>query len=59
MSSYDETYQELLVDTNDNDVEILQQLHTDLSVIICFFVFFVIVIILNYIYKFFNMIFQF
>lgn len=39
--------------------EMLQQIHYDLSVIICFLVFFVIVIILKYIYKFFNMIFQF
>lgn len=39
--------------------EMLQQIHYDLSIIICFLVFFVIVIILKYIYKFFNMIFQF
>lgn len=34
-------------------------IHTDLSVITCFLVFFTLVIILKYIYKFFNMIFQF
>lgn len=48
--------EEIIEYTND---EVLQQIHYDLSIIICFLVFFVIVIILKYIYKFFNMIFQF
>lgn len=37
----------------------INTIHTDLSVIACFLVFFTLVIILKYIYKFFNMIFQF
>ena len=37
----------------------IKTIHTDLSVIACFLVFFTLVIILKYIYKFFNMIFQF
>lgn len=37
----------------------INTIHTDLSVITCFLVFFTLVIILKYIYKFFNMIFQF
>ena len=42
-----------------NELELLELIHTDLSYIICFLVFFVLVIILKYIYKFFDMIFQF
>lgn len=41
------------------DTELLQQIHNDISIVVCFLVFFTIVIILKYIYKFFNMIFQF
>lgn len=41
------------------NTELLQQIHNDLSIVVCFLVFFTIVIILKYIYKFFNMIFQF
>lgn len=37
----------------------INTIHTDLSLIACFLVFFTLVIILKYIYKFFNMIFQF
>lgn len=48
--------EELIEYTND---EMLKQIHYDLSIITCFLVFFTIVIILKYIYKFFNMIFQF
>lgn len=46
-----ETEEPVIVDIN--------TIHTDLSVIACFLVFFTLVIILKYIYKFFNMIFQF
>ena len=41
------------------EIELLQQVHNDLGIITCFLVFFTIVIILKYAYKFFNMIFQF
>ena len=41
------------------DIVDINTIHTDLSVIACFLVFFTLVIILKYIYKFFNMIFQF
>lgn len=41
------------------EVELLQQIHNDLGIITCFIIFFVLVIILKYAYKFFNMIFQF
>ena len=37
----------------------LNTIHNDLSIIACFLIFFTIVIILKYIYKFLNMIFQF
>lgn len=37
----------------------INTIHNDLSVIVCFLVFFTLVIILKYIYKFFNMMFQF
>lgn len=37
----------------------INTIHADLSVITCFLVFFTLVIILKYAYKFFNMIFQF
>ena len=42
-----------------SELELLKLIHTDLGVIICFLVFFVLVIILKYIYKFFDMIFHF
>lgn len=42
-----------------NEVDILNLIHTDLGYIICFLVFFVLVILLKYIYKFFDMIFHF
>lgn len=48
--------EEIIEYTND---EMLEQIHYDLSIITCFLIFFTIVIILKYIYKFFNMIFQF
>lgn len=41
------------------ELEILELIHTDLGYIVCFLVFFVVVIILKYIYKFFDMIFKF
>ena len=37
--------------------EMLNTVHTDLGVICCFLVFFTLVIILKYVYKFFNMFF--
>lgn len=37
----------------------LADIHNDLGIIACFLIFFTLVIILKYIYKFFNMIFQF
>ena len=37
----------------------LADIHQDLGIIACFLIFFTLVIILKYIYKFFNMIFQF
>ena len=48
--------EEITYKTNE---ELLEQIHYDLSVITCFLIFFTLVIILKYIYKFFNMIFQF
>ena len=41
------------------NTELLREIHNDLGIITCFIVFFTIVIILKYIYKFFNMIFSF
>lgn len=41
------------------NTELLKTIHNDLGVITCFIVFFVLVIILKYAYKFFNMIFNF
>lgn len=42
-----------------NEVELLGLIHTDLSCIASFLVFFVVIIILYFIYKFFDMIFKF
>ena len=42
-----------------SEIELLELIHTDLAYIICFLVFFVLIILLKYIYKFFDMIFQF
>ena len=42
-----------------NDEISLADIHNDLGFIACFLIFFTLVIILNYIYKFFNMIFRF
>ena len=39
--------------------EQLSQIHTDLRLIICFIIFFVLVILLKYTYKFFDMCFKF
>lgn len=41
------------------DNELLNLIHNDLGIITCFLIFFVLVIILKYIYKFFNMIFPY
>lgn len=42
-----------------NEIEILTQIHTDLSAIASFLVFFTLVILLYFIYKFFDMMFKF
>lgn len=42
-----------------SDNELLNLIHNDLGIITCFLIFFVLVIILKYIYKFFNMIFPY
>lgn len=42
-----------------SDNEVLNLIHNDLGIITCFLIFFVLVIILKYIYKFFNMIFPY
>lgn len=42
-----------------NEVEILELIHTDLSAIISFLVFFVIIILCYFVYKFFDMVFRF
>lgn len=41
------------------NTELLKEIHNDLGIITCFIVFFTLVIILKYAYKFFNMIFSF
>ena len=48
-----EEYQEV------EEIVTLKEIHHDLGIIACFLIFFTLVIILKYIYKFFNMIFQF
>ena len=42
-----------------NELQLLQSIHTDLSAIACFLVFFTLVIILYFAYKFFDMVFKF
>ena len=42
-----------------NEIELLQQIHTDLGTIASFLVFFTLVIIMYFIYKFFDMMFKF
>ena len=51
----------VLVETTETneELEILKEIHNDLGIITCFIVFFTLVIILKYAYKFFNMIFSF
>ena len=44
---------------DDSVNEQLSQIHEDLGLITCFIIFFVLVIILKYAYKFFDMIFKF
>lgn len=39
--------------------EQLSQIHTDLGLILCFIIFFVLVVLLKYAYKFFDMCFKF
>lgn len=55
-----ETTEEILEITeeieNTTDINVI---HNDLSIIVCFLVFFTLVIILKYSYKFFNMIFKY
>lgn len=41
------------------EVELLELIHSDLGIICCFLIFFVLVIILYFCYKFFDMIFKF
>ena len=41
------------------ELELLEMIHNDLGYICCFLIVFTLVIILNYIYKFFNMLFRF
>ena len=41
------------------EIELLNLIHTDLSCIACILIFFVLVILLKYSYKFFDMIFKF
>lgn len=47
-----------ITETTEN-TELLKEIHNDLGIITCFIVFFTLVIILKYSYKFFNMIFSF
>lgn len=42
-----------------SEVEILNLIHNDLGVIACLLIFFIMVTILKYIYKFFDMLFHF
>ena len=42
-----------------SETELLALIHSDLGYIVCFLIFFVLVIILKYIYKFFDMLFHF
>lgn len=42
-----------------DEISLLTDIHNDLRLVCCFIVFFVLVIILKYIYKFFDMIFKF
>lgn len=42
-----------------NEIELLQQIHTDLGAIASFLTFFVLIIIMYFIYKFFDMMFKF
>lgn len=53
-----ETTENITVENVSYD-EQLQQIHTDLSLIICFIIFFVLVVLLKYVYKFFDMCFKF
>lgn len=41
------------------EVELLQLIHEDLGILCCFLIFFTLVILLYFAYKFFDMIFQF
>lgn len=54
-----EEQQETSEITEYSDNELLNLIHNDLGIIACFLIFFVLVIILKYIYKFFNMIFPY
>ena len=42
-----------------SELELLQLIHTDLGYIACFLIFFILVIILYFSYKFFDMMFKF
>lgn len=57
----DETLESIVVDDTTNNItyeEQLSQIHNDLGFICCFLVFFVLVILLKYAYKFFDMFFK-
>ena len=51
-----ESTESIVVEDTENIVT-LQDIHTDLSFIICFIIFFVLVVLMRYVYKFFDMFF--
>lgn len=55
----DNTTENTIVEDNATNEQKLDLIHQDLSIIICFIVFFVLVILLKYAYKFFDMVFKF
>lgn len=59
ISQENEIIQENVIENNSTNIDVLDNIHNDLGIIICFFVFITLVIILKYTYKFFNMIFNF
>ena len=54
-----EELQEIETIQTTDDTTVLTDIHNDLGMICCFLIFFTLVIILKYAYKFFNMIFNF
>lgn len=55
----EETVEPIEIVAESTDTELLQQIHSDLGIIVSLLIFFSLVIILKYVYKFFNMIFNF